>query len=129
VEQVELGEFSKTSRLESFTKNALIQRLTLVEEEYHRAVKEIYRLKNQDLSDNQLRLVMNEKIEELRAALYGASTERYKKPVKPKESPPEPSKPRSKLPSERYPNVPVREQVIAMDPVPGCTSCGKQMSD
>jgi transposase len=127
VEQVDLGEFSRAAKLETFSKEALIQRLTVVEEEYHRAVKEIYRLKNQDLNDNQLQLVMNEKIGELRAALYGASTERYKKPVKPKES--EPAKPRTKQPSQRYPNVPVREQVIAMDPVPGCTSCGKLMSD
>jgi len=40
-----------------------------------------------------------------------------------------PPAPRVKKPSERYPNIPVREERIAMYPTPACPSCGEQMSD
>ena len=65
---------------------------------------------------------------ELRKEVYGASSERLKNPH-PKSKTEKPSEPRVRLPSERYPNVPVREISLTTDPAPGCTSCGKQMSD
>ncbi len=131
VERLQFEELPRATKLETFSKEDLISRLTVVEEEYRRAVKEIYRLKNEKLTDDQLRLIMDEKLGELKAALYSASSERYKKPAQPnqEETSKEDSKPRVKRPTQRYPNVPVREQIIAMDPAPNCTSCDKQMSD
>lgn len=130
MEQFDLGTFSSTTKFESFSKQDLISRLNLVEEEYRRAVKEIYRLKNENLTDDQLKLIMDEKLADLKAALYGTSSERYKKPAKPEqEGPKEAPKPRVKRPSERYPNVPVRVELITIDPAPNCTSCGDEMSD
>jgi transposase len=79
------------------------------------------------LTDEQLNLVLREHLAELNQSIYGTSSERYKKSEKPKDK--QPAKPRVRLPSERYPNVPVREIPITMDPLPGCESCGKQMSD
>src|ERR1019366_3461150 len=37
--------------------------------------------------------------------------------------------PRVKRPSERYPNIPVREHIITMNPAPSCPCCGEVMSD
>ena len=71
---------------------------------------------------------MQEHLGELRNEIYGASSERYKKPLnKPKKD--EPAKPRVKLPSERYPNIPVREVSLTLNPVPECEACGQSMSD
>ena len=66
-------------------------------------------------------------LDELRVSIFGASSERYKKPEKEKNY--GPPKPHVKKPSERYPNIPVREVVINMDPAPKCQSCGRGMSD
>ena len=37
--------------------------------------------------------------------------------------------PRVKKPSDRYPNIPVREQLITMNPAPSCACCGDVMTD
>ena len=42
--------------------------------------KEIYHLKNQHLTDEQLKLVMEEQLSDLRNSMFGASSERYKNP-------------------------------------------------
>jgi transposase len=128
VEQINLGEFPKATKLENFSKEELISKLDLLEGEYFRAIKEIYRLKYKDLTDEQLKLVMAEQLGDLRNTLYGTSSERYKKPEKQKK-PAVPPMPRVKKPSERYPNIPVREQIITIDPVPNCLSCHGVMSD
>jgi transposase len=80
------------------------------------------------MSDEQIKLITEEQIRALTDAIYGASSERWKKPVAPpkKDVPP---KPRVKKPSERYPNVAVRDVPVSLDPVPQCEACGKTMSD
>lgn len=128
MEQIDLGEISKSTKLESISKDELIQKYSILETELAFAIKEIYRLKNQNLTDEQLKLIMAEQLGDLRNSMYGASTERYKKPEI-KQKIPTPPKPRVKKPSERYPNIPVREVVIAMNPVPNCQACGSLMSD
>jgi len=127
VEQINLGENSKSTKLENFSKEELIQKYSVIESEYFHALKEIYRLKNQTLTDEQLKFFMEEQLGELRSSMFGASSERYKKPENKKD--PGPPEPRIKRPSERYPNIPVREVIIAMNPVPNCQVCGKMMSD
>jgi transposase len=72
-------------------------------------------------------MVLEEQLGELQNDLFGASSERYKKPERPKV--PSPPKPSIKRPSKRYPNIPVREQIITMSPAPNCDSCGKMMVD
>jgi transposase len=128
VEQINLGDYSKLSKLETYSKEEIISKFTILEEEYFHAIKEIYRLKNQNLTDDQVRLVMEEQLKSLKDTLYGASTERYKKSEKEKKPKSDP-KPRIKKPSERYPNIPVREIIISVDPIPNCESCGEIMSD
>lgn len=128
MQQEFLGEFSNSTRAENLSKEELIQKTVILETELTFALKEIYRLKNQNLTDEQIKMVLAENLGELQHALYGASSERYKKPERKKESP-EPPKPRVKKPSERYPNIPIREQVITMNPAPSCDVCGKTMSD
>jgi transposase len=104
-----------------------------MKDEIVRLVRENYELRSIKLSDEQLRLITEEQLAALIATLYGASSERYKKPEtqKPENKPEQqvPVKPRIKRPSERYPNVPVREVPIAITPVPNCEECGKQMSE
>ena len=54
------GEFLNSTQIESLPKEELIKNYQLVVDELTRAIREIYRLKNQSLSEEQLRLVMQE---------------------------------------------------------------------
>ena len=128
MEQIELGKISNSTKLEQYSKDELIQKYSVLETELTFALKEIYRLKNQYLSDEQLKLFLNEHLDELQNTLYGASSERYKKPEDKKKKS-EPSKPRIKQPSERYPNIPVRDELVPFDEIPLCDSCGKVLTD
>jgi len=128
MEQTNFLENTKTSKFDSFSKEDLISRQKLLEEENIRLIRENYELRQIHLSDEQLKLITAEQLMALNQTLYGASSERYKKPENRKKSP-EPAKPRIKKPSERYPNIPVREISITLDPIPNCDSCNKQMSD
>jgi transposase len=106
----------------------LSQKLSIAEAELRRLIRENYELRHQRITDEQLRFVMQEQLESLRDAEYGASSERYKKREKTDEAK-TPPKPRVKKPSERYPNIPVREEVITQTPAPSCTCCGKEMTE
>ena len=128
MEEFSLGEIPKSSKMDSRSKEDLIQRNALLEFELAQVIKENYELRQLKISDEQLQLIMQEQLGSLNQTLYGRSSERYKKPVK-KDLPKLPPKPRVKKPSERYPNIPVREQVIAMNPAPNCPCCGDVMSD
>jgi len=128
VEQLNFGESNKSTKLDQLSREALIRENSVLESELSRAIKEIYRLKNQHLSEEQLKLILQEHLKDLRQDIYGASSERYKKPED-KEKNQDPPKPRIKKPSERYPNVPVREVSLTINPLPGCDACGKEMSD
>ncbi len=120
-------ENSDVTKFDSFSREDFVKRQLLLEGEVERLVRELYELRQIQISDEQLRLITAEQLAQLNDTLYGASPERYKKPDKPKKA--EPPKPRIKRPSERYPNIPVREVPITLNPIPGCESCGKQMSD
>jgi len=126
MEQTGFG-ITNSTKIETMSRDELINKYQLMADELTRVVRENYELRNQNISDEQLKMILEEQLGDLRHALYGASSERYKKPEKPKA--PTPPKPRIKKPSERYPNIPVREQIIAMNPVPHCTACGEVMQD
>lgn len=122
-------QLPRATKFEALSKEVLIDRLIFVEDECARIIKELYQIRNQDLTDSQAILLLEEQLEAARGKLYGTSSERHKKPEpKDQEFAKEPE-PRVRKPSERYPNVPVREVVIGMDPVPDCSCCGAQMSD
>lgn len=126
--QTEFSENLQTSKFDSFSKEDFIKRQLLLEEENLRLVRELYELRQIQMSEEQLKLISAEQLGALNEAFYGASSERYKKPELNKK-PDVPPKPRVKKPSERYPNIPVREVPITLNPIPDCKSCGKQMSD
>lgn len=128
MEQINFPENNKVTKFDSFTKEDFIKRQQLLEEENLRLVRENYELRQIQLTDEQLKLISAEQLAALNDALYGASSERYKKSEN-KKKPDLPPKPRIKKPSERYPNIPVREIPITLNPIPDCASCGKQMSD
>ena len=127
MDQVGFG-FSSSTKVDSFSREELLNKYQIISDELARAVKEIYQLKNQQLTDEQLKMVLEEQLGELQQALFGASSERYKKPEKKKKSD-LPAKPRIKKPSERYPNIPVRKNLIKMDQAPNCQACGSLMTD
>jgi len=106
----------------------LTQRLAVTEAELARVLRELYELRDLKITDSQILLLMQEQLESQREAQYGVSSERYKKPVK-KDEPKAPPKPRVKKPSERYPNIPIREERITQTPAPDCPCCGKEMTD
>jgi len=114
------------------TREVLEQRLDVVEAELLRVLRENYALRNLKVSDNQLQLLMREQLDELRALEFGASSERYGATdfaqVSPKEAK-SAVRPRVKRPSERYPDLPVREELITQSPAPSCNVCGKEMKD
>jgi transposase len=119
------------NRLEVMSKVELVERLTLIEDEILRVVRENYELRAQKITDAQLQLAVSEQLASLKQEIYGSKSERYKKPANKgdgdeKKAPP---KPRVKKPSERYPNIPVREELVTMDPPPACGCCGEQMKE
>jgi len=131
METAVFGDISKKStRLDSLSKEEMIQKYTVLESELARVVRELYRLRNQKISDEQLQLIMQGQLESLRDTVFGKSSERYKKPVKDggENEPKDPPKPRIRKPSERYPHIPVREQLITMSPAPHCSCCGNVMT-
>jgi transposase len=126
MENFELFKPKSSTKYDTISKEDLIAKHEILESEYIRALREIYKLKYQHLTNTQLTLVLNEHLAQMRREQYGASSERYKKPVKTPEEK-QPPKPRVKLPSERYPNIPVREVIITQTPLPACTVCSDDM--
>lgn len=128
MDQTNFPEPGRLNRFDQFSREELIQRHEIVCAENERLVRELYELREIKISAEQIRLLSEEQIRALQDAMYGASSERWKKP-EPKPKPASPPKPRVKKPSERYPNVPVREVSITIDPPPNCEACGKAMTD
>lgn len=117
-----------STKFDQISKDDLVKKYETLEEEYFRIIKENLELKYKHLTEAQLNLVIEEQLMEFKQDKFGSKSERWKKPSdKPKEE--EPSKPRVKRPSDRYPNVTIREIPIKLDPIPGCDVCGKQMSE
>lgn len=127
MEQIELSSFEKSTKFDQFNREELIEKYETLEEEYYRTLKENYRLKYKHLTEEQLNLVLEEHLAEMKSDKYGPKSERWKKPANKKQK--KAPKPRKKKPSERYPNVTVRDIPLTMDPAPGCGVCGKEMSD
>lgn len=125
----ELGINKHSKNPENLDPQLLAQKLAVAEAELRRLIRENYELRHKRITDEQLRFVLQEQLESLRDAEYGTSSERYKKPEPQKKDEPKlPPKPRVKKPSERYPNIPVREELITQSPAPSCTCCGKEMT-
>lgn len=127
MEQTEFGTADKSTKKDQYSREELLRHNQLLESELHRTIKEIYQLKYQHLTDEQLNMVLSEHLNELQHEVYGASSERWKKPNKVRV--PRPPEPRIRKPSERYPNVVIREIPIKFDQAPGCDVCGKEMMD
>jgi transposase len=129
MEPLNLGEIPKSTKHENLSPEEWAQKYSIVETELIRVLRENYELRNLKITEGQILLLMKEQLEHLRDKQYGASSERYKKPKKEPEKPKEPPKPRVKKPSERYPNIPLREQVIVQNPAPNCPCCSKVMME
>jgi transposase len=121
----------QATKLQSLSREDLIRQYTIVEDELTRVVRENYELRNQKINEEQLRFILAEQIESLSNTIYGKKSERYKKPIKEDDGDDcrASKKPRIKKLSERYPNIPIRQEVIAMDPLPECRDCNQVMFD
>lgn len=128
MEQGHLGHISNLTKIDQLTKEELSQKYHVVVDELTRVLKENYKLRNKNITDEQLNFLLQEQMADLRATIYGASSERYKKPEDQRKEKSDP-KPRIKQPSERYPKIPVREELVPFDEVPMCDACGKVMTD
>ena len=128
MKQTNFSETLKSSKFDSFTKEDFVQRQQVLEDENLRLVRENYELRQIQISDEQLKLITAEQLAALNQTFFGTSSERHKKPEG-KKTPDLPAKPRVKKPSERYPNIPVREIPNILNPAPDCKSCGAIMSD
>lgn len=128
MEQIQLGKFEASTKLDSLSKEELKNRYTSLESEYFYALKEIYRLRAQSLTDEQLRLIAQERMGELNGELFGASSEKFKKSP-PTEKEKKPRDKSIKRPSERYPNVPVRKVELGLENAPDCELCKAKTHD
>ena len=128
MEQQNLSETDRLTKFDQYTREELIQRHEVMRAEIERLVRELYKLRQIKITDQQIKLVTEEQLRALNDAIYGASSERWKKPA-PTPAEKLPPKPRIKKPSERYPNIPVREVPLTIDPLSACDACGEQMSD
>jgi transposase len=126
MEQISLGKTAQSTKIGSLSPEELTQRLTITEAELARVLRELYDLRQLKISDSQIQLLMQEQLESQRAAEFGASSERYKQPVK-KPAEPIPPKPRVKKPTERYPFLPINERCVVQDPAPSCPCCSREM--
>lgn len=129
-------EFSRIqTKFESFSKEGLIQRVSLLEGELARLVKENYKLRNQNISATQLELLLEEQISFLNHKIFGSQSEKLKNQESSEVSDQQnvsqkkEAQTRLKKPSQRYPNLPIVEKIISMDPLPLCNCCGAQMAD
>ena len=129
MEQTQFNSIANSTKIDLLTKEELARKYHVVVEELARVIKENYELRNQKITDEQLNFILQEQLAELQHSLYGASSERYKKPEDKKKENTEPPKSRIKRPSERYPNAPVREELVPFDEIPMCDACGKVMTD
>jgi transposase len=128
MQQLDLGETTKLSKAENFSPEELMHRLAVTEAELVRVIRENYELRKLEITDSQIRLLLQEQLGSFRDAEYGASSERYKKPsVKKDDVPQAPPRPRIKKPSERYPGLPIHERCIIENPPPSCPCCSKEM--
>lgn len=127
MQQLDLREIPRSTKAGNLSPEELLQRLAITEAELLRVLRELYEVRRLQMTDEQLKLLMQEQLQSLQDAEYGVSSERYKKPVK-DPTPKLPPQPRVKKPSERYPYLPIREQVIVQNPVPHCPCCGKGMT-
>lgn len=123
-----MPETGHLTKLDQLSREDLIRQHEIMRDEIERLVRENYELRQIKITDDQIKLITEEQLRALNDEIYGASSERWKKrePRPKKEVPP---KPRVKKPSERYPNIPVREVPITINPVPNCEACGEQMSE
>ena len=106
-DQIEFNSTANTTKLDCLSKQEIIKQYTIVESELARVVRENYELRNQRISDDQLRLILAEQLEGLTNTIYGRKSERYRKPIRngDDDSSDKTSKSRIKKLSERYPNI------------------------
>ena len=62
MEQINLGETSHSTKFDQFTKDEIIQKYTVIEQELARVIKENYELRNEKITDNQLNLILLEMV-------------------------------------------------------------------
>jgi hypothetical protein len=79
VEQLDLSA-SQSTKLDQYSREELIQQHVIMRDEIDRLVRELYELRQMKLSDEQLQLITAEHLAALTLSIYGASSERYKKP-------------------------------------------------
>jgi len=132
MEQIDLKSTINSTKFDTWSKERLIEHNTVLELELSQLVKEVYELRNERITDEQLRFAIEEQLESLTKSLYGKKSERYKKPANQggdDGTPKAPQKPRVKDLSERYSNIPIREQYVELEPIPNCPCCNKVMID
>ena len=66
MDQIELNSVRRTTKVETFSKEQIIRRNTVLEFELAQLIKKNYELRNQRISDEQLRFVMAEQLERWR---------------------------------------------------------------
>jgi transposase len=130
MDQIGINNNERRTRLEALSKQEVITSHVMIEAELERVVRELYFLKNQKINDEQLQLIVTEQIAELKDTIYGKKSERYKKPVNnDDDDAKKPAKQRPKKLSERYPNIPINEVFVELEPIPACPCCNKTMID
>lgn len=130
MEQQEIFEAEEKSRISSLSRDALEWQHILLGLEYRNLLREFYDIQENALTQEQLRLIGDERVAELQSKIFGRSSEKLKRGGNSDDSSKKDPKPRPKNLRERYPNVQVRrEKEITLDPPPDCELCGEKTYD
>jgi hypothetical protein len=135
VEQEQLFNSNQATYLEALKKEELIEKYLFIQNQYKKALLEISQLRKQGLTEEQIELLTNEHYMMLKQEMFGRSSERLKATelladtsaqstaTNAQKSP----RVQVKKPSERYPNLPIKDVVVKFEKIPDCNICGKQM--
>ena len=88
----------------------------------------IKKLHEKILTGEQKSFLLNEQTINIKNKLFGKSSEKSPRQKKDKDEK-KPSRRRTLLPSERYPNIDIIEKDVTLDVLPSCPCCSKKMSD
>ena len=117
-------------RLEHLQKDELLNYIDLQQKALFTLSEKIKKIELNTNQFEQKSILLDEQLIQMKNKLFGKSSEKSnssgnnRKPLKRK-----PKRKKVQLPSERYPNIPVKERLIDFDESPKCSCCGDQMEN
>lgn len=129
MKQAQLFEPVPRHRLETLSKEELIEFVELQQKVNDRFKKEVERLSALSEELKQKTFLIEDEYIKTKNKLFGKSSEREPSDELKSRQPEGPKRKRVQLPSERYPNAPLIERHVELSELPLCGCCGFTMKD